>query len=157
MGQESVRYVVTKDPDDIDKWGRIVEEPKEEEPPYEESYELKLLNVIKVKRVPMDDMSLAVYVRESKDSKNCYYFRNPEPHNIQEHKVLYIYLQNWQAMSLKPMFVDKFAVNYEHMEDRVTQDLTWHGLSTPEIAPKAAASHGPETSYRPREKVSKTT
>ena len=59
-------------------------------------------------------------------------------------------------MSLKPMFVDKFAVNYEHMEDRVAQDLTWHGLPIPEIAPKAATSQGPETSFCPREKVRKT-
>ena len=102
--------------------------------------------------MPVDDPSLVVYVRESEDSKNCYYSRNPEPHTIQEHKVLYIYLRDWQAMSLKPMFVDKFAVNYEHMEDRVAQDLTWHGLPIPKIAPKSATSHGPETSFRPREK-----
>ena len=55
------------------------------------------------------------------------------------------------------MFVDKFAVNYEHMEDRDAQDLTWHGLPIPEIAPKATTSQGPETSFRPKEKVSKTT
>ena len=84
MGQEGVRYVVTKDPDNIDKWGQVVEEPNDEEPPYEESNELKLLNAIKVKRVPAggDDLSLAVYVRDSKDSMNCYYSRNPEPHTI---------------------------------------------------------------------------
>ena len=66
MGQEGVRYVVTKDPDNVDKWGQVVKEPNDEEPPYEESNELKLLNVIKVKRVRVDDLSLAVYVKESK-------------------------------------------------------------------------------------------
>ena len=55
------------------------------------------------------------------------------------------------------MFVDKFAVNYEHMEDRVVQDLTWHGLPILEIAPKAATSRGLESSYRPKEKVSEVT
>ena len=70
IGLEGVRYVViTKDLDNVDKWGQ---EPKEEEPPYEESNELKLLNVIKVKRVPVDENDLAVYVREAEDSKNCY-------------------------------------------------------------------------------------
>ena len=64
MGQEGVRYVVTKDPDNVNKWGQTVEEPKEEELPYEDSNKLKLLNVIKVKQVPVDDLSLALYVRE---------------------------------------------------------------------------------------------
>ena len=53
MGQEGMRYVVTKDPDNVDKWGQVVEEPNDEEPPYEESNELKLLNAIKVKWVPV--------------------------------------------------------------------------------------------------------
>jgi hypothetical protein len=56
-------------------------------------------------------------------------------------------------MSLKPMFVDRFAVNYEHMEDRIAQDLTWHGLPIPEIAPKATASRGLDTSCNPKGKV----
>ena len=60
-------------------------------------------------------------------------------------------------MSLKLIFVDRFSVNYEHMEDRIAQDLTWHGLPIPEIAPKAATSRGLETSYRPKEKVSEVT
>ena len=95
MGQEGVRYVVTKDPDNVDKWGQVVEEPNDEEPTYEESNELKLLNAIKVKRLPVDNLSLAVYVRDSKDSMNCYYSRNPEPHTIRENKILYIYLRDW--------------------------------------------------------------
>ena len=53
-------------------------------------------------------------------------------------------------MSLKPMFVDRFAVNYEHMEGRIAQDLTWHGLPIPEIAPKAAASRELNTSCNPK-------
>ena len=53
MGQEGVRYIVTRDPNNVDKWTQIVKEPKEEEPTYEESNEVKLLNVIKVKRVPV--------------------------------------------------------------------------------------------------------
>ena len=59
MGQEGVRYVMTNDPDNVNKWGQIVEEP-----PYEYSNELKLLNAIKVKRVPVDDPSLVVYVSQ---------------------------------------------------------------------------------------------
>ena len=94
MGQEGVRYIVTKDPNNVDKWGQVVEEPNDEETPYEKSNELKLLNVIKVKRVPVDELSLTVYVRESEDSMNCYYSRNSKPHTIQEHKVLYIYLRD---------------------------------------------------------------
>ena len=44
------------------------------------------------------------------------------------------------------------------MEDRIAQDLTWHELPIPEIAPKAATSRGLETScYRPEEKVSGVT
>ena len=92
MGQEGVRYIVTRDRDNVDRWGQIVEEPKEEERPCEESNELKLLNVIKVKRVLVDDLSLAVYVRDSEDYMNCNYSRDPKPHTIQEHKVSYIYL-----------------------------------------------------------------
>ena len=65
MGQDGVRYVVvTKDPNNVNKQGQTVKEPKEEELPYEDSNELKLLNVIKVKRVPTDYLSLVVYVRD---------------------------------------------------------------------------------------------
>ena len=82
MGQEGVRYIVTKDLDNVDKWGQVVEEPNDEEPPYEESNELKFLNAIEVKRVLVDDLSLVVYVRESEYSMNCYYSRNLKPHTI---------------------------------------------------------------------------
>ena len=60
-------------------------------------------------------------------------------------------------MSLKPMFVDRFPVNYEHMEDRIAQDLMWHGLPIPEIAPKATASRGLDTSCNPKGKVGEIT
>ena len=34
MGQEGVRYIGIRDLDNVDKWGQIVKEPTEEEPPY---------------------------------------------------------------------------------------------------------------------------
>ena len=43
-------------------------------------------------------------------------------------------------MVLTPMFLDKFVVLYEPMEERVVQDLTWHGLPIPELAPKVTTS-----------------
>ena len=42
------------------------------------------------------------------------------------------------------MFFDKFAIFFEPMEEQLVQDLTWHGLSIPELAPKITTSSQPQ-------------
>ena len=54
--------MVTNDPENMDKWGQPVKVAKREEPPYEDTKALKLLNVMKVHHIPMDDPNIVVYV-----------------------------------------------------------------------------------------------
>ena len=53
MGQNGERYVVTKDPENVDKWGQLVKEAEAEEPPYGDSDDPKLINVLKVRHIPV--------------------------------------------------------------------------------------------------------
>ena len=53
MGQGVERYMVTSEPKNVDKWGQLVKVAKEEEPPYEDLKELRLLNVMKVYHIPI--------------------------------------------------------------------------------------------------------
>ena len=46
-----------------------------------------------------------------------------------------------------PIFIDKFVVLYEPMDNRVVQDLTWHGMPILELAPMVT------TSLHPRENI----
>ena len=39
-----------------------------------------------------------------------------------------------------PSIVDKFGIVYEPMEERKVQGMTWHGLPSPELAPRVASS-----------------
>ena len=43
-------------------------------------------------------------------------------------------------MIATPMFFDNHDVLYKPMEERVVQDLTWHGLPIPKLAPKLTSS-----------------
>ena len=43
-------------------------------------------------------------------------------------------------MIVTPMFFDNYATLYKPMEERAVQDLTWHGLPIPELAPRVASS-----------------
>ena len=51
MGQEGVRYLVIRDPEKVEKFGQIIEESIEENPPFPDKEELKLFNVIRTVRV----------------------------------------------------------------------------------------------------------
>ena len=140
MGQEGVHYQVVMEPDKVDKWGQIVTTQKQEEPPYEETPELKLLNALKVIHIPVDDPNMALYKWETNETKQCYFARNPPPPSVVKDKVLYVYLRISPTMIVTPMFFDKHAILYEPMEDREVQDLTWHGLPIPKLAPKPTSS-----------------
>ena len=43
-------------------------------------------------------------------------------------------------MIVTPMFFDNHAILYEPMDNKEVQDLTWHGLPIPELAPKPTSS-----------------
>ena len=125
MGQEGVRYQVVVDPKNGEKWGQLVTIHKNEEPLYEESLELKLLNVLKVTHIPMvDDLTQALYMRETKEVKQLFYTKSPPPHKIVKDKVFYIYLRANQIVALTPNFFYKFCILYEPIELRAIQDLT---------------------------------
>ena len=111
-------------PNNVDKLGQLVTIQKIEEPPYEETHELKLFTTVKVTRILVDDQDIALYMRESMESKQFFYTKNPPPHTLVKDKVLYAYMRVTQTMDLTPMFIDKFAVFYELMENRAMQDLT---------------------------------
>ena len=98
MGQEGVRYIVVKDPECVDKWGQLVMSIKEEEPPYVDSDELKLLSQVKTQQMLVDNPDIALYVRETNNVKTGYFTKNPNPNTLHEDKVLYVYLQGVQTM-----------------------------------------------------------
>ncbi|MCO5595831.1 hypothetical protein L7F22_049882 [Adiantum nelumboides] len=92
MGQEGDHYVVTNEPENADKWGQQVLVEKLEEPPFGESPKMRVLNALKVTHIPVDDLSLAVYKRETVESNHVYFAKDPSPQTIAQEKVLYIYL-----------------------------------------------------------------
>ena len=143
MGQEGVRYQDILEPDKVDKWGQVVTTQKPEEPPYEETPELKLLNALKVIHIPKDDPNMALYKRETDKTKQCYFARNPPPHSVVKDKVLYVYLRISPTMIVTPMFFDKHAILYEPMDNKEVQDLTSHGMPIPELAPMVTMSSLP--------------
>ena len=69
VGQEGACYQVKKEPDNVDKLGQLVIVQKIEEPPYEETHELKLFTSIKVTRILVDDQDIALYMQEYMESK----------------------------------------------------------------------------------------
>ena len=59
VGQEGACYQVTKELDNVDKLRQSVIVQKIEEPPYEETHELKLFTSVKVTRILVDDQDIA--------------------------------------------------------------------------------------------------
>ncbi|MCO5595827.1 hypothetical protein L7F22_049878 [Adiantum nelumboides] len=82
MGQEGDHYVVTNEPENADKWGQQVLAEKLEEPPFGDSPEMRVLNALKVTHIPVDDLSLAVYKRETVESNHVYFAKDPSPQTI---------------------------------------------------------------------------
>ena len=62
MGQSGERYIVITKPENVDKWGVMVKVNKVKEPPFKDSLDMKLLNIIKVQLIKTDDPTIAMYV-----------------------------------------------------------------------------------------------
>ena len=90
---------------------------------------------IEIFHILVDDPNIALNKRETKETKQFFSARHPPPHSIAKGKVSYVYLRVMQNIVLTPMFFDKFAILYEPMEECEVQDLTWHGLPIPKLAP----------------------
>ena len=133
--------MVTK-PENVDKWGVMVKADMVEEPPFVDSANMKLLNTIKVHLIKTDDPNIAVYVRESDKVKTCYFTKTPDLGTIHKEKLLYIYLEGTNTLKINLVFLDKFGVLYEPMEQRVVRSLSWQGLPILELAPKPTSSIG---------------
>ena len=71
MGQNGEQYLMTKDPENVDKWGQLVKEAEVGEPPYGDSDDSKLINVLKVRHIPVDDPNIVLYMRDLEDSRGC--------------------------------------------------------------------------------------
>ena len=67
--QEGVHYQVVTNLENVEKWGQLVTTHKNEEPSYEESPKLKLLNPLKATHIWVDDLTQALYIRETKEVK----------------------------------------------------------------------------------------
>ena len=132
--------VFTSEPKNVDKWGQPPKLAKKEEPPYEDSEELKLLNAMKVHHIQVDDPNIVLYVWEIENYQSCYFTKKIDSSTIEAEKVLYVYLQGMNTMKITPSIVDKFKIIYEPMEERMAQGMTWHGLPIPELAPRIASS-----------------
>ena len=142
MGQSRECYIVVIDPENSDKWGVMVKAYKVEEPPFVDSANMKLLNTNKVQLIKMDDPTIAMYVRESDEVKTCYFTKTPDLGTIHEEKLLYIYLKGTNTLNLNPVFLDKFGVLYEPMEQRVVHSLSWQGLPILKVSLKPTSSIG---------------
>ena len=124
MGQSRERYIVTSDLENVDKWGQIVKVIKKEGPPYEDFETLKLLNVMKVRHIQLDDLNIVLYVRETNNYQSCYFTKKLESSTMEVEKVLYMYLQGMNTVKITPSIVDKFEIVYEPMEERMAQGIT---------------------------------
>ena len=62
MGQGGERYIVMSDVENVDKWGQPMKVAKKEGPPNEASKELKILNVMKIHCIQVDDPNIVLYV-----------------------------------------------------------------------------------------------
>ena len=77
MGPLGVMFLVVEDPDFVDSLGEPIskEDPIEEQkekPPTVDLNELRLINSLRVHRVPIDDDSKDLYVHEEKGQRNFY-------------------------------------------------------------------------------------
>ena len=115
---------MTKEPENVDKWGQIVKETEAEEPPYGDSDDPKLINVLKVRHVPVDYPNIVLYMPDLEQSRGCYFAKNPDRSTIQTEKTLYVYLEGMLTMCPQAIFVDKFGVKYKIMEPRLAQSMT---------------------------------
>ena len=95
--------------------GTIVKIAKEEEPPYEDSEELKILNAMKVCHIQVDNPNIVLYGQETNNYQSCYVTKKIDPSTIEMEKVLYVYLQGMNTMKITPSIVDKFGIIYESM------------------------------------------
>ena len=140
MGQGGERYVVTTDPENVDKWGQIVREVVPEVPPYGDLDDMKLINTIRVRHRPVDDPSMEVYVRDTDEFFHCYFTRYIDPSTIEKKKILYVYLEGGFSKLTTPLFVDKYGVVFETMEMTAARGLTWQGNVILEFLAAAASS-----------------
>ena len=95
---------------------------KNEEPPYKESPKLKFLSALRVTHILVDELTLALYMREMEEVKQFLFSKSPPPHTIVKDKVSYIFLRVNQIVALMPMVFDKFSI--EPIELRAVQDFT---------------------------------
>ena len=82
-------------------------------PPFEDTDERKMLSTLKVSLIRTDNPNITMYMRRAKDVPDCYIARNPDPSTIHDEKMLYVYLEGFQAFNMTPLFVDKYGVQYE--------------------------------------------
>ena len=60
---------------------------KNKEPSYELTPNLELLNALKVTHILVDDLILALYVRESIETKQFFFSSNPPPHTMIKNEI----------------------------------------------------------------------
>lgn len=103
MGREGAMYLLVENPDIVDTLGSIVqgEDPlMEEGPPEFTLLGCKLVNSILTHRVPIDDTTRALYLKES-----------PPKNTLDDEKILYVYIKNNIDTDIpSTIFMDKYGV-----------------------------------------------
>ena len=97
------------------------------------------MNALKVTHIPVDDLNLALYMRETEEAKKFSFIKNPLSHTLVKNNILYVYLRETRTIALTPIFFGKFSLLYEPMEEWAVKDLTWNGLPILELAPKVVS------------------
>ena len=67
----------------------------------------------------VDDPNIALYAKAVKESLSCYNAWSLTPKTIEIEKVFYVYLEGLLTMKMKPIFLDKFGITYDPMEQRI--------------------------------------
>ena len=131
MGRDGAMYVLTKNPDELDKLGTRIQAEiriEEEGPPRVELVGFRLVNSILVHRVLLDDTTKVLYKRTDEEAE-FYYLRSRVPKNmVTDQKILYVYTRVPLAEGQNMMMLDKYGLEWEMLLLGEVKDLTYMGM-----------------------------
>ena len=132
MGRDGAMYVLTKNPDEVDKLGTRVQietRMEEEGPPRVELVGFRLVNSIHVRRVLLDDTTKVLYKRTDEEAE-FYYLRSRVPENmVTDQKILYVYTRVPLTEGQNMMMLDKYGLEWEMLLPGEVRELTYMGMS----------------------------
>ena len=136
MGSHGVMYLVVENPKRVGPLGEQIPRPNtkhgmgedEERPPKVSHNDMRLINSLRVMRVPIDDNDKALYSREEGKKMSFYLEYHQKPHTLTPEKTLYVYYsRNSKAIGIL-VFLDKYGQEWTLIEDRELHTLLHLGI-----------------------------